>query len=338
MALIFSIIIGIGISLSLIISLLDFTNNFIKKRKDKSFADSEFKRTFEDNSLQGVDNFLQIKRKLENDLLIAESSGSWKERQRINLNLCWLNTIKKVESNEFSQTGFTHQESLLINITFTDIKFPSKWELNDLYCYPFCAEIISTYGKILAENDYKGIFKPDSILPFPKNYIIKAILFSFDYFNLKTPLYNIPDKDKLIDGLHTANYALYNFFIDTGTIELPKSAFENYNIGNSIKQDLAPHNEIEDLNLIDWRSETDWIVQGVHYLDKRQFEFAFACFEKIRKINPSSSQLDAVLSLAYFSRGEYQFENGDIELAFDDIKKAANLKNQDAIKWLEVHA
>ncbi len=283
--------------------------------------------------------YLKIKKKLDGDLLQANFAGDWKARQEINLKLLWLKTLNEVERRGVLGSKKDVNETILLaTLSFDDIKFPLKWKLDDFYCYPFSQEIISAYGKVLAENDYKGMFKPDSILPVPKSYIRKAILFTFDYFNLKKPIYEVPDKDKRAENINGVNILLDMSFIDTGNDDLPKSETENYKIGNTFKEKLPEHNELEDLNLADWRTETDWIVSGVHYADKEQYDYAFACYEQAKILNPDSKNLKPVVSLTYLHKGEQHYESGENELAFENIRKAAELKNEEAIKWLEKHS
>ncbi len=284
--------------------------------------------------------YLKIKKKLDEDLLQANFSGDWKRKQEINLHLLWLKTLDEVESRDmlFGRQKNENKATLLAKLTFDDIKFPLKWKLDDLYCFPFSQEIISAYGKVLAENNYKGMFKPDSILPVSKNYIRKAILFNFDYFNLKESIYEVPDKEKRIENLSSINIYLDMSFIDTDNDDLPQSGHENYKVGNAIKKKLPTHNDLEDFNLIDWRTEKDWIVLGINYADKEQYDSALACYEQVKKINPDSKDLKSVLSLTYLQKGEQHYKNNESELAFENIKRAAQLKNEKAINWLEVHS
>lgn len=291
------------------------------------------KKTNESNS-----PYIKIKKKLDEELLQADFLGDWKRSQEIKLQLIWLKTIREVEINDlYGQKKNLNTEAILSSLSIDDIRFPRTWNLNDFYCFPFSQEIISAYGKVLAENDYEGFFKPDSILPVPKIFIRKAILFTFDYLNLKNPIYLIEDKDKRAETLNTVNSFLENSFIDTGNEKLPKSLTENYKIGSTIKNNLSVHNDVEDLELIDWRSETDWIVRGIHYADNEDYAFAFACFHHAQKINPESKEANFGISTLLLYKGEQHFENGEIELAFENINKAAKLENKEAIKWLEEH-
>lgn len=283
--------------------------------------------------------YMKIKKKLDEDLLQANFSGDWKRRQEITLQLLWLKTIKEVETSAiFGRSKSQSERSILSKLTLDDIKFPVKWKLDDFYCYPLSQKITSVYGKVLADNDYKGLFKPDSILPVPKKYIRKAILFTLDYIDLEDPIYKVPNKDKLVHSLNNCNAALYMFFIDTGNTELPKSGIENSQIGNLVKEKLPDYDQLEDLSLIDWRTETDWIVRGINYADNEQFRNAFACFEEVKKINPDNKEIDSVVSLTYLEKGEKHYENGEHEIGLEDIRKAAELKNDEAVEWLEAYA
>jgi hypothetical protein len=280
--------------------------------------------------------FNKIRKKLEEDLMQYKFSGDWEQCQRINLKLLWLKTIKEVESRDsLGNRQEVSDDQLLSKLTFEDIKFPLRWSLSDFYCYPFAQEIISAYGIILANNDYNGMFKPESILPVPKEFIRKAILYTFDYFNLKSPIYQVPDKANRAKNLNQVNAILYISFINTKNEDLPKSGIENYNVGNSFKQKQSEYNEVNDLKLIDWRSDLEWIAKGVHYTDAKQFDYAIASFDMAKIINPNSKDLQIISAITYFTMGLEHFKKGERELAFVYINKSAELQNEDAIKWLK---
>ncbi len=283
--------------------------------------------------------YLKVKKKLEEDLLQTDFAGDWKRRQEINLQLLWLKTIKTVESSTiFDHKMDKSEASLMSKLSLSDIRFPLQWKLEDHYCLPFSQEILSAYGKVLEENEYNGMFKPESILPVPKNWIRKSIYFTFDYFNLEKPIYQITDKDKRAANLNLVNSFLDLSFIDTGSIPLPKSGIENGNVGFSIKKSQKEHNELEDLNLIDWRSDTEWIVKGVFYAEKESYDYAFACYEHARRLNPDNKGLNPVLAWTYMYQGEDQYEKGEEKLAFENIRRAAELGDVDAMKWLKEHS
>jgi hypothetical protein len=117
------------------------------------------------NAKQKRSPYFKMKKKLEEDLLQANFAGDWKKRQEINLHLLWLQTLSETKAKDIF--GNKKEEDLkqqLSKLTFDDIKFPVPWKLNDLYCLPLAQKIIAGYGKLLEENDYKGMYKPDSIL------------------------------------------------------------------------------------------------------------------------------------------------------------------------------
>lgn len=291
------------------------------------------------NKKEEDSTYSKIKSRLEDDLNKAKFLKDWEKIQELNLYLMWLKTLYEVENTDILGNQRTGDEQTLFStLTFDDIKFPLYWNLNDLYCYPFSQKIISAYGEALSKNEYKGIFKPDSILPVPKNYIRKAILFTFDYMNLEKPLYKIRDKDAYAAHLNGVNYYLDCTFIDTGNIKLPKTSMENYDVGSNIKSSIEEHDQVKDLNLIDWRTDDDWLVRGVRYADEESFDYAFACFDNAKKINPKNKDLNLIVSLAYFCKGEIHFESGEKELAFENMEKAAELKNEKATEWLIEHS
>jgi tetratricopeptide (TPR) repeat protein len=289
---------------------------------------------FVQNKKSSNSPYHKIQRKLKDDFLSANFSGDWRRKQTINLQLIWLKTIKEVESrNTLGDKNGTDQTSILAKLTEDEIKFPTKWKLDDFYHFPFSQEILAGYGKLLTENDYK-FYKPESTLPFPKKFIKKAILFTFDYLNYDKPLYEIPDKQKVADNLNSVKYILLENFVDTDKRELPKDGIENFRVGKQLREE-QPINEERDLHLITWRDYMDWIRHGVNHADKEQYTEAFICFDKARELNPESKDLDIIVGIANWTVGERYIDKGDREIGFDYIKKAAALKNDDAIKWLQ---
>jgi len=291
----------------------------------------------------------------------ANFSGDWKKRQEINLQLTWLTVVKEVETRDiFGEKKSDDETSLLIKLTDEDIKFPKQWKLDDLFCYPFSQEIIAGYGKVLAENDYEGMFKPDSILPYPKDIIRKAILFTFDYFNYDKPLYEIPNKEDRANNLDTASVFLDMTFVDTGNEDIPKDGIANRIVGRKFQEKQPEHDKISDFKLIDWKSEIDWIVHGVRMIDKTNdynwldttpqlsnlkekfqhdakisdYEWALACFERAKEINPISNDIKVVTGITYLSMAEFYSNKGEEEQKITYMRKSASLGNKEAISWL----
>lgn len=283
--------------------------------------------------------YSKIKEILDDRLFEANFSGDWKRRQVINLQLIWLKTLNVIESRDFYGNNKNRSKTLSHkDLSLDDVKIPLSWKLDDFYCYQFALEIISDYGRVLADSEYKGNFKPNSILPVPKVYIRKAILYMNDYCDQTNPIYEVKDKNKLRYDLDIGQEFLEMFFVETENVDLPKSGVENFKVGTELKEKEREYNELDNLTLVDWLSESDWMIRGIHYSDKGLYDYAFACFDKAKNINPSSVDLKTVISIVYFGKGEHHYNNGEIELAFESIKKAAELKNEEAVKWLEKHS
>lgn len=179
--------------------------------------------------------YFSIKSKLEAELSEAKFKNDWKKIQEVNLFLLWLKVIAKVEKETFSGVQKAEEEkSKLASLSEEEIRFPLNWEFDSFYHYPLAAEIISGYGKLLVENDYK-LYKPEHILPFPKATILKAIDFALAYFNYEKPLYEISHKKEFADNIETTRFALIEYFVDATGIDLPKEGVENIKVGMQIR-------------------------------------------------------------------------------------------------------
>lgn len=275
--------------------------------------------------------YFNIKKRLDDDLSKATFSDDWQKRQKINLQILWLETIKEVDSRDFflKKKEDDEVQSILARLSEDKIKFPNKWKLNDLYHAPFAQGIISDYGKVLVENG-DDLYKPESILPYPKRIIKKAIYFTLDYLNYDKPLYEIPDKKKLADNLNGVK-AFLTFFVDTTNAYLPKDGFENAMVGQKLREQ-QPDKQEDDLLLIDWRSESDWIAAALRYGDGNEFDSALKCIERVKNINPNSKNLKGAEGLLYQYMSEYYEKYKDTDLAKEYMKKAADLDNEDAKK------
>jgi len=281
--------------------------------------------------------YMKIKKKLNDELMQASFANDWKERQEINLKLIWLGTIRDINMRDIfgRQKEESSEMEVLNKLSVNDIKFPIKWNLDDDVSYPFSQEIISAYGKVLAENKYKGMYKPDNILPVPKDTIRKAIHFTFDYFNLKNPRYIVPDKDKRVDNLNVLSLLLQTTFIDTGGEDLPKETAENCLAGDQFKKRQLHYDEVEELKLIDWGDENYWLKRGTVYSGKGYYQHAFFCYNKLKEINPDNDDYPAVMGINYILMAKEQLKNGEIEIARENMRKAASYRISEAIEWLE---
>jgi len=280
--------------------------------------------------------YMKIRKRLDDELMQASFAGDWKRRQELNLKLIWLDTVRDLNMRDIfgRQKEKSSEAEVLAKLTMNDIKFPVKWNLDDEFSYPFSQEIIQAYGKVLAENKYKGMYKPDNILPVPKETIRKAIRFTLDYFNLKNPRYKVPDKDKRAENLNVLNLLLQTSFIDTGAEDLPKETAENCNVGDQFKRKQLKYDEVEELKLIDWGDENYWLKKGTGYSGKGYYKDAFVCYEKLKEINPDNEDLIPVMGINYILMAKEQLKNGKIEIGKEYMRKSATYGIDEAIKWL----
>ena len=294
---------------------------FYGYRKDKKSNDSLYRR---------------IREKLESDLSQAKFSNNWKEKQKISLQIHWLDTIKEIESRDMlGQKKEESESEVLSDLTEEELRFPSKWELDNIYHFPFITGIVGKFGQTLANNKFKGVFKPNSILPFPKESIKKAIHYLFDYLNYDKPLYEIKDKAGYADNLNNLKISLYMYFVEGDESQLPSEGVNNVLIGKKLLANQTEPSEIEELDLIDWRSESQWIRASVHHTQKEDFDFAEKCLNKALEINPLSQKARDHFGLNYICKAEHFEENGDEIKAkeFRDLAKeygvtAENLKEK----------
>ena len=277
--------------------------------------------------------YFKTKKRLEEELNIAVKTDDWQKRQEVNLELIWLKTIKDIESRDMfsNKLDDSKVQLTLSQLSENEIKFPDKWKLDDLYHFPFVGNIIAGMGNLMQNSEYE-LYKPISVLPFPKNIIKKAIYFTFDYFNYDKPLYEIPEeeKKKKAESLNDVKYFLIEFIVNTHETNLPKKGLENFSAGSKISE-TQKYKEEDDLQLIDWRSEIDWIKWTVQYTDKDNFDFALKCIEVAKVVNPNSANLKEVEGMLYLHMSEYYEEKDNKDLTKKYIKMAVESGNEEAI-------
>jgi hypothetical protein len=188
-------------------------------------------------------NYHKVHKKLEDDLLQANFSSDWKNKQQINAQILWLDTIKEIETNNSNKKK---SELLsLTKLTLNEIKFDNEWQIDGLYHFPFASKILAGYSTFLNEENY-GIcfFKPDKILPYPKSIIEKSHKFMIEFLESNKHLayavkYNTNfEKEKLIGSLKYNLVNLFSSFIDTGNDDLPKEPFENHKVGQQYQDKI----------------------------------------------------------------------------------------------------
>jgi hypothetical protein len=196
--------------------------------------------------------YYKISKKLKEDLLQANFTSDWRNRQEINLRLLWLDTIKEMESKDF--LGKKKEEdisSLTAKLSETDLTFPIKWKLSDDRIPKFAERIIQDFGRVIADSKYKGMYKPDNILPYPKTFIKKSIMYTLDYSEYDKAVYKAENKDSMTENLKALYSALNRFFVDTGNEDLPIETIDNMDKGKLFYERQEPTKD-ED-RLFDWR-------------------------------------------------------------------------------------
>lgn len=154
----------------------------------------------------------------------------------------------------------------------------------------------------------------------------------FDYFNYDKPLYEIPEeqKKKQSESLNTIKFMLIENFVDTNNTELPKQGIENFQVGNKLSKGRE-YKEENELQLIDWRNEVDWIKWTVQYADNDNFDFALKCIEVAKLRNPNSDNLKEVERMLYLHMSEYYEEKDNKDLTKKYLKMAVDSGNEEAI-------
>jgi tetratricopeptide (TPR) repeat protein len=271
--------------------------------------------------------YYKLMKKLLEDQELCGFSGDWERKQEINLQILWLEAIREIEMRDiFGDKKEESESSVLSKLSDVDIKFPLCWNLDSLYHLPFAQNIVSGYGKILAENDYKGMYKPNNILPYPKKIIKKAIYFIFDYLNSEKPLYDIKDKKEYAENLNAIKTFLSISFIETGNNDLPKSGIENFEIGKVFFDKQPIENEVDDLMSIDWLDSKGWLLRGAREANINNWDFAIPCYIRSLELDPHYSQAHHCIGLAYHHKKQYT-------KSIEHYKKALinNQKNKDLL-------
>jgi len=182
--------------------------------------------------------------KLNSELHEAKFSGNWKLRQEIQLKLKWLETVKNQNKiwDEMLREFFPKD---LINMTdpkdvsklsIDEIIFPQEFNDQEILHYKFSEIIFQDYGRVLGNTGkYHGcVFKPVSMLTYPKEYIRKAIEFTLRCLQMENPFFATPpNKDEIVNTLKAIEFHLSDF-IDVSEKELPTERMENYMKGNEL--------------------------------------------------------------------------------------------------------
>lgn len=171
---------------------------------------------------------------------------------------------------------------------------PLKWDIRNESHHQLAEKIVQSFADILAVE--KRYYLPNKFLPYNKNLINKSIFYLIDYQSYgryKT----IKNNDEYLHNLNQLSHSLNNHFVETDGDMLPFETSKNYNEGKKYLSIYPPPNEADLLDLIDWRTEEQWIIKGVKLAyDYNQIELGKKCLEKALEINPKNEKTKQFLT------------------------------------------
>lgn len=248
---------------------------------------------------------------LKKDLLRANFEGDWKERQKIYLQIHWLNSV--IGSNSVNQLGRRIKPlsvARIIKLSEDQLKFPLKWSLESMIHFNYFYGIMLSYGRILTENEYQNlVYKPDSVLPFPKSEIRKAYHFLIDFLNFKNPINLIPDMPGYAKNLNMCKLILELNFVNLSEKDLPKSPNENALNGNQTEK--SSPSDADELDFIDWRTVGQWITCARNYMQDNKFQMAEKCLNKALEMNVSNNDIRKHFGLMHLIKAEFYNDIGE---------------------------
>lgn len=153
---------------------------------------------------------------------------NWRDRQEYNLQNLWRNLKNNEETilREFDPLNkIRKKQNRLSDLENVGYEYPSELDEKNLIHMKFCEEIVHDYGKIIEKpKGYdKCLYKPESILPYPKEYIRKALKYTCNILNEDR---NNPSVEMMITNIEITEMQLMNF-VDIDEKDLPKNAKEN---------------------------------------------------------------------------------------------------------------
>jgi hypothetical protein len=152
--------------------------------------------------------------------------------------------------------------------------------------------------------------------------------------NLQKPLSDVSHKEKLAPVLKETIGLLTVSFVDIGNENLPKDGMENLRVGKIFKEQQQEFSEKDEVKIIDWRTDVEWIKSGIYSVSKNNFEYAFACYNQAEKINSESSLLKSAWQDFYLKRGKYHEERGEKDIALEDLRMSLDLGSDEALELL----
>jgi len=254
-------------------------------------------------------------KRFREELSIANITNDWRRRQSIQLQLLWFSVVKKVRSSSpLFQLESRDIEQELNELEETELRFPQPWSLVDMYCYPLAKTILASVGDLMVSKP--SIYYKEEDLHVPREYIAKSVHFLTDYLNLEEPLYTIPDKPVLADLLGVINATILSEGLDASVIR---------------------ENDLSQLQVIDWRSVDQWLVESARHAAKDQYDFAIACCERAASVDRYHKSIESVSGIIHLGKGEWLIEKGNFDEGVEVIRKSASLGNDEAKEWLHAN-
>lgn len=248
-------------------------------------------------------NFEVMTNKLNEESLIHKKSGNRIEVQKNNLNKMWLRTLKEAQSS--TELKLLLDTNKINNFTISELSTPNNLDLKNHIHFNFVMNILRELGRFFATNA-SASYRSSLILPLPKKYIKKAIFYWNDYMKQDEKLFSIEDEDRFGFNINYQLGTLEGKFIDTVDENfLPEEIMENFKIGAELSDKQMENVDQENIELVDWLNEDDWLAKGILYAENDQIELAKICYKRALTLNSSNLETYHLLGSAFQHSNDY---------------------------------
>lgn len=184
--------------------------------------------------------FQLIQDKLRLDYLSAQFESDWRLKQEINIRISWLE-FSKYDSDIYKELIPIHLRNAIKkedvqSLKIEQILFPIKFDINDIRHYKFAEKIVYEYGVVLGNpgNYTQCIYRPSSLLPYPKKFITRSLEFNIDYLNNENKIFSTPENKENMLGTLRGGLAYLDNFLDVNEDELPIETVPNLHKGREL--------------------------------------------------------------------------------------------------------
>lgn len=178
---------------------------------------------------------INLKKKLNE----AELKTDWRSKHALNLQLTWINTLKKDIHKNHSDP---YKE-----LKDTDLALPQEYSLTNKTHFDFCIEVVADTADFFGhEQEYKMCYyKPEAALPYSKESFINCANFLKNYFHqelqalkTKSKIERVSKQKKIIEELETLDFTTGLLFsiIPIDPEDLPTIPEENYKAGQQFEE------------------------------------------------------------------------------------------------------